>query len=103
MEAAAPTNPHTDREVAMSTFTATVSAMSAGDAVTRVQRHLAKVEGFSMTGRAQVRSEKHRLWTVEITDEGGDKDDLWVVLTSYGISPDEALGSVWQTVPGVGC
>lgn len=82
------------------TFSATVSAADAADAVAKVARRV--VEGFALTGRVQVRSERHGLWVVEVANNGGNVNDCWVVLTSYGISPCKALGSVWATVPGVG-
>lgn len=82
------------------TFAATVSAADAADATAKVARRL--VEGFSLTGRVSVRSERHGLWNVEVANNGGNKNDCWVVLTSYGISPSKELGSVWATVPGVG-
>lgn len=84
-------------------FAATVSAANAEQAAARVAKHLAKVEGFALTGQVQVRSERHMLWTVEVANLGGDVNDCWVTLTSYGISPAEDLGSTWQTVAGVGC
>lgn len=100
----ATTNPTNDREVTMrsTTFSATVSATSADDAIARVAKHVAKVAGFDVTGRVAERSARHKLWLVEVANHGGDRNDLWVVLTSYGISPDKSLGSVWETVAGVG-
>jgi hypothetical protein len=87
----------------MSNFTAHVSAGSTEEALERVARYLAKVPGFALTGRAAITSERHRQAAVEVTDLGGDRNDCWVVLTSYGISPGKELGSAWQSVPGVGC
>ncbi len=100
----ATTNPTNDREVTMrsTTFAATVSATSADDAIARVTKQVAKVAGFELTGRVEVRSARHQLWNVEVANHGGDRNDLWVVLTSYGISPAKSLGSMWQTVAGVG-
>lgn len=90
------------------TFQASVFAADAIDAIKRVEKHLAKVPGFALTGTASKRSASHRLgnacfWSVEIADQGGDVDKAWVILTSYGISPDATLGSHWEKVEGVGC
>ena len=87
-----------------STFGAAVFASNMEDALRRVAETCTKhgLTGFAPTGRATCTSERHLRWVVEIANEGGDVDDAWVVLTSYGISPDETLGSVWETVPGVG-
>ena len=84
-------------------FAASVMASNAADALARVAKYVAKLDKFELTGRVQVRSAKHGLWTVEIANNGGNRNDAWVVLTSYGISPAKELGSVWQTVAGVGC
>lgn len=85
----------------MSNFTATVSATSGEEAVGKVQRRLL-AKGFSITGKFQVRSERHMLWDVEVVATRhatkADRDAAWVQLTSYGISPSEDLGSYWQKV-----
>ena len=85
----------------LSTFRATVSAASSADALASVAKHIAKVDGFSLTGHVAVRSAKHGLYTVEILNEGGNVNDCWVVLTSFGIRPDKSLGSFWETVEGL--
>ena len=82
------------------TFTASVSASDAKDAVKRAHRQVAKLDGFELTGRVQVKSERHLLWNVEIHNNGGDVNDAWVVLTSYGINPSPELGSDWESVLG---
>lgn len=87
---------------ALRTFPAALTAGSAEDALERATRYLAKVPGFALTGHVRCRSERHQQWEVEVADHGGDVNDCWVILTSYGITPGEALGSSWQTVPGVG-
>lgn len=80
-------------------FTASVSAGSAEDAVSTVDRRLP--DGFEATGRVSAKSERHGLWTVEIEADGdADRNDCWVVLTSYGISPSTDLGSCWESVLG---
>lgn len=84
------------------TFVATVSAGNADEAAAKVERYIARCPGFSTTGRVSERSARHLLWNVEVANEGGDVNDLWVVLTSYGITPSDALGSTWQQVAGVG-
>ena len=63
------------------TFTTTVMASNADDAVARVATmvgptatHRHAVAGFATTGRARVRSERHRMWDVEVADLGGDVD-----------------------------
>lgn len=86
------------------TFPATICAADAVDAVARIERRLAKLPGVRVTGRAQVRSERHKLWTVEMSSNGTTcRNDIWVWLTSFGISPGAELGSIWESVPGVGC
>lgn len=89
----------------------TTFAADQADAIARVAQyveggeHRLAVAGFATTGRVSVRSERHAkfgMFEVELEDLGGDRDDLWVVLTSYGMSPGSELGSVWQTVAGVG-
>ena len=82
----------------MSTFSATLTAADAGDAIERVARRLP--DGFAVTGRSSVRSERHLLRTVEVENRGGDVDDCFVVLTSYRISPSVELGSTWESTLG---
>lgn len=79
-------------------FAATVSASTHRDAIEKVERRLP--EGWTAT-QVECRSQKHRLWDVLVSGEG-DRNDLWVILTSYGISPSNDLGSFWQTVEGMG-
>ena len=76
------------------TFAATVSAADGTDAIARVERRL--VDGFTVTGRTEVRSARHMLWTVEVQNNGGNADAAWVEMTSYGISPSDDLGSAWS-------
>ena len=93
-----------ERKVTMtSTISVSLIAADEASAVDRVGRTLAKLEGFEPTGRVAVKSARHALYTVEVNNLGGDVNDAWVVLTSYGISPADDLGSSWQKVPGVGC
>lgn len=84
------------------TFGATTCAETPEKALEYVRDLLASkaVAGFEVTGRVQVRSERHLMWVVEVADLGGDRNDCWVVLTSYGVSPDETLGSAWEAVLG---
>lgn len=79
-------------------FTTTVSAGSADEALAKLGRYAEKA-GVEATGRVVVRSEKHRMWDVETTLRG-DKNDAWVVLTSYGMSPSADLGSSWERILG---
>ena len=80
----------------MATITATLIATDASDALARISRHADKA-GVSPTGRVSVHSARHALWNVEL-DVHGDRDNAWVVLTSYGISPSADLGSRWERV-----
>lgn len=82
------------------TFAASLTAADGPSALARVEKHLAKVPGFEATGQVQLRSERHQLWAVEVANTGGDVNDCWVVLTSYGISPAPELGSRWEAVLG---
>lgn len=86
-----------------STLSVSLIAGDEASALERVARTLTKLEGFEPTGRVAVKSARHALYTVEVQNLGGDVNDAWVVLTSYGISPADDLGSAWQTVAGVGC
>lgn len=79
----------------MANFIATVMAANEAEAVERVEKQLAKLPGFATTGQTAVRSQRHLLMDVEVDDRGGDVNHAWVVLTSYGISPSEELGSHW--------
>jgi len=94
------THPTTDREVTMPTnsFTVTVPFAENGDeAVRRVHARLPY--GFTATGitRQVTTSEgRHRGYAVVVQQTGGDRDDCWVVLTSYGMSPSADLGSRWE-------
>ena len=84
----------------METFAVSVIAADEADASERVARRLP--EGFGLTGRAAVTDAKHMLCSVEVANNGGDVNDAWVVLTSYGITPAGDLGSAWQAVAGIG-
>lgn len=79
-------------------FTATVIAGTEADAIERVARRLP--EGFAVTGEAEVRSARHGLFSVLVENLGGNVEDAWIVLTSYGISPSVELGSKWEAVLG---
>jgi hypothetical protein len=79
------------------TLYATVIAGSTTDALASVTKNVAKVDGFKVTGNVALVSSMKLLYSVEILNTGGDVNDLWVVLTSYGITPGNNLGSVWQT------
>lgn len=89
----------------MTKFTATVSAARAVEAISKVERRLP--EGFKATGNVSLRSQRHLLYNVEVEMSEGtteaQRDEVWVTLTSYGISPSEDLGSIWSHVEGVGC
>lgn len=85
----------------MSSFVATATFCSAlSEGLAKVERRLPA--GFATTGRVGWRSTKHGLVDVEVQNNGGDVNDCWVVLTSFGISPSKDLGSVWGDVAGVG-
>ena len=85
------------------TIVCTIMAADATDALVRFERYGSKVAGLSATGRVSERSARHGLWNVEVeVAPDADVNDAWVRLTSYGISPSDDLGSVWQTVAGVG-
>lgn len=83
----------------MTAFVATVTFSNPAEAAAKVEARLP--EGFA-TGRVAWRSERHLLVDVEVTNTGGDVNDCWVILTSFGISPSDALGSRWAQVEGVG-
>lgn len=77
------------------TFTATVLTRDPAEAIAKVNARLPW--GFATTGRA-CEGIKPWLQNVEVAILGGDKNDCWVVLTSYGITPNSNLNSDWQTV-----
>lgn len=78
----------------MSSFTVTVTARNAEEALNKVDKRL--VPGFTLSGGVQERSARSLLWSVEVVNRGGNVNDCWAALTSYGISPSKALGSIWQ-------
>ena len=83
-------------------FSASVLGSDVESAAKRVARYVAKVDGFEMTGKvAKSLLAGHTQIHFEIADLGGNRNDLWVVLSSYGISLDKGV-SYWQDVPGVG-
>lgn len=86
-------------------ITASVSAGSVDEAIAKAGRYSTKhgLQGVAPTGRVAVRSERHRLFDVELSLIDANVNDVWVVLTSYGIVPSDHLGSAWQSVKGVGC
>lgn len=75
-------------------FTTTTIAQAGSEALLKVEGLLDRIEGFEVTGRVSEKSARHLLWNVEIKDLGGDRDDLWVLLTSFGCSAE--VGSVWE-------
>lgn len=81
----------------------TASAANLPDAIARVAK---RTEGTiaTTTGRGYEYSPKHLLWKVEIAipseATAGDRNDLWVQLTSYGLSPDTTLGATWEATLG---
>ena len=83
-------------------FSASVLGSNVESAINRVARCVGKVDGFELTGKF-VKSQLagHNQLRFEIADLGGNRNDLWVVLSSYGISLDKGV-SHWQNVPGVG-
>lgn len=89
----------TNREAAM--FTVSVITNDLEDAISRVAGRLPN--GFAVTGRAAAHPVHRSLSNVEVDNLGGDVDDCWVVLTSYGMSPAKGLGACWQQVKAVGC
>lgn len=94
--------PNPTQEVTVHTFTVNVPfAHNAEDAITKLQRHLDKVPGFTATPNSEIVSESKMIYAIEVHDNGGDRDDLWVVLTSYGMSPGADLGSVWSGAAGL--
>ncbi len=87
------------------TFVATVSAGTAAEAVAKIARFVGPeaaprfaLANFEVTGRVCCRSEQHRLWNVEVANHGGNANEAWVILTSFGISPSAELGSTWEEV-----
>jgi hypothetical protein len=87
----------------MNTTTFTVSMMTRDEdaALARLRKYLP--DGFTATGRVVGYEYAGRLIVLEVSDNGGDRDDCWIVLTSYGMSPSDNLGAYWQGVEGVGC
>jgi hypothetical protein len=83
-------------------FSVSVLGSNVESAINRVARCVGKVDGFELTGKF-VKSQLagHNQLRFEVADLGGNRNDLWVVLSSYGISLDKGV-SHWQNVPGVG-
>ena len=83
-------------------FSASVLGSNVESALNRVARYVGKVHGFELTGKvAKSKLAGHSQLSFEIADFGGNRNDLWVVLSSYGISLDQGV-SHWQDVPAVG-
>jgi|TARA_R110000824_G_scaffold132802_1_gene295377 hypothetical protein len=86
------------------TFTVAVGGSGPNDALQRIVKHLPV--GFAPTGNYSVRrSSAHSdygTFNIEVANHGGDQNDCWFMLTSYGMNPSDGLGSVWQSVEGVG-
>lgn len=78
-----------------------IFAKTAEDAIARVSRYVGKVDGFAVTGQAMP-GRLGRGFEVLVENRGGNRNDLWVVLTSYGLSPERELGAHWASVPGIG-
>lgn len=82
------------------TTSISVIASDAATATARVARRLPA--GMTITGRTASRYQG-RIVAVEVAvSDTCDRDDAWVLLTSYGMTPDDSLGAVWQSVEGVG-
>lgn len=88
--------------MALNFFSVSVLGSNVESAIARVSRYVGKVDGFEPTGKF-VKSQLagHNQLRFEIADFGGNRNDLWVVLSSYGISLDKGV-SHWQDVPAVG-
>ena len=87
------------KESVMDAFVVTVSfAQDAEYALGRVAKRLP--EGFKLTGRTSVRDERKMMIDVEVENLGGDRNNCWVILTSYGMSPSADLGSHWEELIG---
>ncbi len=102
MNTAPATSTHTLKGDHMpSTITITTIGSDAERAAAKVAKRLPA--GISLTGRASL-AYQGRMVALEATvADTCDRDDAWVVLTSYGMSPSDDLGASWQSVPGVGC
>jgi hypothetical protein len=58
----------------------------------QVHKYSSKVDGFELTGKvAKSKLAGHSQLNFEIADLGGNRNDLWVVLSSYGISLDQGV------------
>lgn len=86
------------------TFGVTVIAADEADAAERVARVIDRSCPGQLcpTGVTGVKSARHALYTVEVEAlaplDRAARNDLWVVLTSYGLSPSTDLGSTWEAV-----
>ena len=73
-----------------------VVAADAESALRSVSRQMQKLDGVSTTGVVVSKSPKHLVWSVSIAvEEFADLDDAWVVMTSYGICPEQGFRSAW--------
>ena len=85
------------------TISVTVLGSNIESAKARVARYVGKVAGFEPTGRVtEGKLAGHTQLSFEVADLGGNRNDLWVVLSSYGLGLERGV-SHWQTVPGIGC
>lgn len=92
----------------MFTFAARSTFCSTADeAAAKVAKYLPA--GYSVGGEAELVSERHMLWDVPVVRDvpgepsKAERNDVWVRLSSYGISPGDELKAGWQKVAGVGC
>jgi len=87
----------------MAATTITVSTM--GSDTDKALAHLAAhlPAGMTITGRTATKY-AGRVTVMEVAvSPDCDRDDAWVLLTSYGMDPSDNLGAYWQDVDGVGC
>lgn len=82
-------------------FTVTLSASDPDEAAERTLRYLARCSGEFAVVATRVRSVRSLLVEVAVEATGDvDRNDVWVVLTSYGMSPSVGLGSDWEAFLG---
>ena len=89
------------------TFTVRCSAETEAKALARVEAEIERSghgAKFKVTGRTATLAVNKLIRSVEVehalSNTARDINDLWVCLTSYGMSPSKELGSIWEAALG---
>jgi hypothetical protein len=87
------------------TMNSTITVSKLGTDTDKALAHLAAhlPAGMTITGRTATKYAGRVIVMEVAVSPDCDRDDAWVLLTSYGMDPSDDLGAYWQGVEGVGC